>query len=79
MESFAEVIILLIYFWKISVAIDLCLMTEALSLQLGQTVYLAYLVFWSVLYRQAECCFRHCVNYLRLYVVATIGPMHHLK
>ena len=48
-QSLANVVVLLIYFWKISIALDFGLMAVAIALQFWQTLDLADLIPRSVL------------------------------
>ena len=79
MQSLAKVVVLLIYFWKITIALDSGLMAVALALQFWQTLDLAHLVLRSVLDGQAEGCLRHRVDYLVGHIISAINRMHYVK
>jgi hypothetical protein len=79
MEPITKIVVLLIYFWKISIAFYFRLIAKALALQFWQALDLTYLVLRSVLDGQAESCLRHRVNNLCMTIVTTISWIHNLK
>lgn len=79
LQSLTDLLILLIYFWKISVAFHFGLVTVPVTLKLRQTFDLAHLILWSILNRQTKSGFRHGVYYLCANVIPTVRRVDHMK